>query len=152
MFPSYLELNQTNYGVLRWPQIGLVLTWSVEERTIRETRRALLCIKGPWQQYPLPGAGTGLSVLLIWDSLGKASITGDVLHIKLPCCKAVAYTRSGCRFMLPPKQNEQCRAYLGFGGNEPFHHIDFLKHLEKKLCQPLAFGSDCDRSAHILGL
>lgn len=54
--------------------------------------------------------------------------------------------------MLPPKQNEQCRSYLAFGGNEPFHHIDFLKHLGKKLCQLLAFGSDCDGSAHNLGL
>ena len=33
--------------------------------------------------------------------------------------------------MLPPKQNEQRGSYLGFRGNEPFHHIDFLKHLEK---------------------
>lgn len=33
--------------------------------------------------------------------------------------------------MRSPKQNEQHRSYLGFGGNQPFHHIDFLKHLEK---------------------
>lgn len=92
-----------------------------------------------------------VSVLLIWDSLGKASITGDVLQISLTCCKAVAYTRSVGRFMFPLKQNEQCRTYLGCGGNEPFHHIDFLKHLEKKLCQLPRFGSDCDRSAHIPG-
>lgn len=74
----------------------------------------------------------GGSVLLIWCSLGKASIMGDVLRIKLPSCKAAACTRSGCRFMLLPKQNEQHRSHLGFGGNEPFHHIDFLKHLKKK--------------------
>lgn len=72
-----------------------------------------------------------VSVLLIWDNLGKASIKGDVLHIKAARCKAVAYTRSGCRFMLHPKSNEQHGSYLCFGGNGPFHHIDFLKHLEK---------------------
>lgn len=33
--------------------------------------------------------------------------------------------------MFVPQQNEQHKSYLGFGGNEPFHHIDFLKHLEK---------------------
>lgn len=51
--------------------------------------------------------------------------------IKLPRYKAAAYTRSGCRFMFQLKQNEQCQSYLGFWGNEPFHHIDFPKHLEK---------------------
>lgn len=34
-----------------------------------------------------------------------------------------------------PKQNEQHGSYVGFRRNEPFHHIDFLKHLEKNLCQ-----------------
>lgn len=118
-------------------------------------KQTLLCIKGQhwWRASPPVGVrGTGVSVLLIWCSLGKASIMGDVLRIKLPCCKAAACTRSGCRFMLPPKQNEQHRRHLGFGGNEPFHHIDFLKHLKKKLCQLLAFGPDCDESAHISGL
>lgn len=88
---------------------------------------------GHSNRTPCPCGGSRVSVLLIWDSLGKASIMGDVLRIKLPCCKAAARTRSGCRFMLPPKQNEQRRSHLGFGGNEPFHHIDFLKHLKKAL-------------------
>lgn len=101
-------------------------------------KQTSICIKGQqrWLASPPVGAfgkqGGRVSVLLIWCSLGKASIMGDALRIKLPRCKAVACTRSGCRFMLPRKQNEQHKGHLGFGGNEPFHHIDFLKHLKKK--------------------
>lgn len=112
------------------------LTWSAVQRTVKETNITLHqggnsdgVPRLPWG-FRGEG-GEGGSVLLIWCSLGKASIMGDVLRIKLPCCKAAACTRSGCRFMLPPEQNEQRRSHRGFGGNEPFHHIDFLKHLKK---------------------
>lgn len=42
--------------------------------------------------------------------------------------------------MLLPKQDEQCRSYLGFWGNGPFHHIDFLKHLEKRFVSQWHLG------------
>lgn len=42
--------------------------------------------------------------------------------------------------MLLPKQNEQRGSYRGFGGNEPFHHIDFLKHLEKSFVSRCHLG------------
>lgn len=83
--------------------------------------------KGHSGSVPCPEGKPGVSVLLIWDNLGEASIKGDVLHIKPARCKAVACTRSGCRFMRHLKSNEQHGSYLCFRGKWTFSSHWFPK-------------------------